>query len=422
MLLGLAIGDSLGNTTESQVPAERRQRHGEIRDYLPNNYAAGLRVGLPSDDTQLAFWTLEHLLDVDGLQPEGLAASFASGRRIFGIGSTMRAFLGEWSRTRDWKRAAQESAGNGASMRIAPVILPHLRQPGAAMWADAALAGAVTHNDYASNAVCVAFVAVLWDALAAMPPVQPGFWLDRFTEVARFVEGEDARYTPRTPRHAIRPVSCWRFTEQVVRRALEAGLATVEVCDDWYSGAFLLETVPSVLFILERHGNDPEEAIIRAVNDTRDNDTVAAIVGAAVGALHGFDALPERWRRGLLGRTAEADDGRVHELLDSARRRWVPTSERLEDLLSFVRAEGRVCPMPDAWNRLWQMLTGSRGTGGGSEPPVPLILAGWVASPGAKAQRLAEQIRYASEHGALDLVDDYLRNLPTASWYRRRPS
>jgi ADP-ribosylglycohydrolase len=62
----------------------------------------------------------------------------------------------------------------------------------------------------------------------------------------------------------------------------------------WYSGAFLLETVPSVLYILERHGNDPEEAIIRAVNDTRDNKTVAAIVGAAVEAPHGIGRLRRR--------------------------------------------------------------------------------------------------------------------------------
>jgi hypothetical protein len=38
MLLGLAIGDSLGNTTEGQLPSNRRARYGEVRDYLPNRY------------------------------------------------------------------------------------------------------------------------------------------------------------------------------------------------------------------------------------------------------------------------------------------------------------------------------------------------------------------------------------------------
>ena len=84
----------------------------------------------------------------------------------------------------------------------------------------------------------------------------------------------------------------------------------------WVSGAYLLETVPSVLYILARHGADPAEAIRRAVNDTRDNDTVAAIVGAAVGAMHGEEALPAEWHRDLLGRTRESDDGALHQLLD----------------------------------------------------------------------------------------------------------
>jgi len=60
MMLALAVGDALGNTTEGMTPAERRRRHGEITDYLPNPYAA--TRGVPSDDTQLAFWTLEQMI------------------------------------------------------------------------------------------------------------------------------------------------------------------------------------------------------------------------------------------------------------------------------------------------------------------------------------------------------------------------
>ena len=63
MLLALAIGDALGNTSEGLTAADRESRYGEISDYLPNIHADGRRVGLPSDDSQLAFWTLESLLE-----------------------------------------------------------------------------------------------------------------------------------------------------------------------------------------------------------------------------------------------------------------------------------------------------------------------------------------------------------------------
>jgi ADP-ribosyl-[dinitrogen reductase] hydrolase len=99
-------------------------------------------------------------------------------------------------------------------------------------------------------------------------------------------------------------------------------LTVVDACDRWYSGAFLLKTVPSALYILARHAQEPETAIIRAVNDTKDNDTIAAIVGAAVSALHGRRALPSQWVAGLLGRTCEDDDGRVFALIAQARERW----------------------------------------------------------------------------------------------------
>ena len=133
MLLGLAIGDALGNTSESLAVLERESRYGEIRDYLPNSRAAGHRVGLPSDDSQLAFWTLESLLEREGLDPDDLSARFAS-REIFGLGKSMQQFL----RNREqgmasWYHYGAESAGNGALMRIAPLVLLHPQGTSAAL-------------------------------------------------------------------------------------------------------------------------------------------------------------------------------------------------------------------------------------------------------------------------------------------------
>lgn|GEM_PF-249843 len=322
MLLGLAIGDALGNTSEGMRPGDRERRYGEIRDYLPNHHAEGARVGLPSDDTQLAFWTLEQLLDDGHLDPEHLAARLTR-EHIFGIGRTVRAFLRDYKdRLRPWQEAGQPSAGNGALMRIAPVIVPHASAPTPALWADAALAGLVTHNDPASIGACVGFVRALWEALSMNEPPPRGWWVRTVCHTMREVEGE-TRYQSRVP-HLPYEGPIWRFTETRVLAALDANLSVREACDQWYSGAYLLETLPSVLYILERHAPDPEEAIVRAVNDTWDNDTVAAIVGSAVGALHGRQGLPGRWVSGLLGRTRAHDDGRVQELVERAWRRWEP--------------------------------------------------------------------------------------------------
>ena len=140
MLLGLAIGDALGNTSEGLTAAEREARFGEIRDYLPNPHAGGTRVGLPSDDTQLAFWTLESLLERGELDPDDLAARFAA-HEIFGLGRSVRQFLDNRAQgITPWYRCSAESAGNGALMRIAPVVLLHSQGPSAALWLDTALA------------------------------------------------------------------------------------------------------------------------------------------------------------------------------------------------------------------------------------------------------------------------------------------
>ena len=71
------------------TPVERERAHGEIRDFLPNRHAAHQRKGVPSDDSQLAFWTVEHLVERGNLELDALSHTFAS-RHIFGMGHAMR--------------------------------------------------------------------------------------------------------------------------------------------------------------------------------------------------------------------------------------------------------------------------------------------------------------------------------------------
>ena len=74
MLLGLAVGDALGNTTESQLPNERRSRHGEITHYLPNREAAGRAVGNGAENRSPIAVALAHALESRTLSPEQRAS------------------------------------------------------------------------------------------------------------------------------------------------------------------------------------------------------------------------------------------------------------------------------------------------------------------------------------------------------------
>jgi ADP-ribosyl-[dinitrogen reductase] hydrolase len=147
------------------------------------------------------------------------------------------------------------------------------------------------------------------------------WWLERYCQTAAPLEGTHADYIA-SRRGVSYQGPIWQFTYQQIQAARSAGWTTRQAAERWGSSAYLMETIPCVLYILERYGHDPEQAIVRAVNDTWDNDTVAAIVGAAVGALHGKKALPQRWLKGLLGRTNAHNNGRVFELIEQARNKF----------------------------------------------------------------------------------------------------
>jgi ADP-ribosylglycohydrolase len=137
----------------------------------------------------IAFLTLEQLIEDKGFVPERVAEGFCRGR-IFGIGSTVRRFLANFQAGVPWYQSGPESAGNGALMRIAPMLVPHQKSGGTDIWVDTALSAMMTHNDRAFTSACVAFIAMLWELLdMTKPPVQE-WWVERYVELARDFEGE----------------------------------------------------------------------------------------------------------------------------------------------------------------------------------------------------------------------------------------
>jgi hypothetical protein len=87
-------------------------------------------------------------------------------------------------------------------------------------------------------------------------------------------------------------------------------------------------------------------------------------------------------------------------------------AEDLATLMSYVQENGRVCPLPDAWQQVYELLPERRQVGAGYEPAPPLILGGWHYSSNLdKMVRLRAHLEWAASHGALDLVGAALRKL-----------
>ena len=93
-------------------------------------------------------------------------------------------------------------------------------------------------------------------------------------------------------------------------------------------------------------------------------------------------------------------------------------SEKIvEEVMEYCRANSRICPMPQQWNRLWEMLPGSDRVTSGLRPPSPLILGSWrESSPNMKMRRLAEHIQWAVNHHAIVPVAGHLYGLAEKDW------
>ncbi|MGF1485150.1 MAG: ADP-ribosylglycohydrolase family protein [Opitutales bacterium] len=63
---------------------------------------------------------------------------------------------------------------------------------------------------------------------------------------------------------------------------------------------YVEQAVPAILYLLCKHGEDPEQALIENTHAGGDNVHRGAVLGALLGYAHGIDAWPQRWREGLV--------------------------------------------------------------------------------------------------------------------------
>lgn len=92
--------------------------------------------------------------------------------------------------------------------------------------------------------------------------------------------------------------------------------------------------------------------------------------------------------------------------------------DTVESLISYCRENNRVCPNPQLWKQLGEMLPNRTPVGSGWKPALPLILGAWhYSSDEEKVRRLVEHIKWAAEHGSFESVSLFLRGLAEDDWF-----
>ena len=274
--LGLAVGDALGAPVEFMTPMEIRERHGLLREMVGGGWLR-LRPGQVTDDTEMSLALGRALLSPGGFDLRAVAEAFAAWLRSrpADVGNTCRQGIQRFLAERTLQAPAREwHAGNGAAMRILPVVLATLHDQEACRTFSLAQAH-ITHNHPLSDAAV--------ETLAEM--------------ARRLVLGE--------PRAVVRLLA-----DELVRRMPEfrfdpyPGRATGYIVDT-------LQTVAHYFFGSE----DFETCLVGVVNRGGDADTTGALAGMLAGAAYGCAAIPERWRKALDRNVAREIEAQVDGLL-----------------------------------------------------------------------------------------------------------
>ena len=286
--LGVMIGDALGNKVEGELPEKKHLKYSTVNRYFPSAHI--------TDDTQLTMRAVNAILDRKVFDPDEIAYRMYE-KRIRGIGhatkesvKSYKALFKKYGK-RAWIYSAVESAGNGALMRLSAVLAPHFIGLSDPLVGNGVLLTRITYNDRFALSSAGAFSVMLYELIMSPKVPEREWWVEKYVEIARGLEGDETVYSSRFEVLNHRGPA-WKFVEKTIGYAEKKGMSLLEFSKTVGSGAYLLETVPFVLYTMMEYSRKPYECLGRAVTDSKNSDTIGAIVGYLLGAMYGTKAFP----------------------------------------------------------------------------------------------------------------------------------
>lgn len=287
-LLGGAMGDALGRPVEGWPQPDVASKYGRLTEYQKWYGWREGPTGTITDDTQLTMLVGECLTLNGYLDPVDLSQRFVRWLSYMrGEGEATVKAVRRLQSGVPWDRAGEDSAGNGAAMRSAPVGLTRWNDP-VLLRAEAIFSALPTHRHPMGVAGAVAMAA----AVAYLVAIEPqDFTAEAFVSVVQgsILGIEQERVAERRDQTVL--------TTLHDRIGDVVGLLSAspdEAFSRLYNGAYVLESLPAALYCFLRSPHDVEGMIVLGASMGRDADTVAAMAGTLGGALNGTEVLPKR--------------------------------------------------------------------------------------------------------------------------------
>ncbi len=263
-LYGFCIGDSMGATTEFMPKEEIKKSYGEVNQIIGGGIL-NWKEGEPTDDTDMMLCVADAIItsvdQEDFLQDCADNFSMWFSKNPKDVGGQIRKVISNCY-GKDYKYwvnfALDDNAlGNGALMRALPACFESEEY--------AISQGMLTHNNKEQRRVLSDYYFMI-DSIIN----------NNYKDKKFFVKSESN----------------------------EGNVSTTWLCAKYYF----------------KNNNNFKDAIIQAVNNGNDSDTVAAITGSLSGAYYGYDSIPKDW---------------VNSLFES-------TKKNIESFLRYLEDENRV--------------------------------------------------------------------------------
>lgn len=294
MLVGLAVGDALGVPVEFGYTSQSIAALGDkIEHFQPSPLGP---AGTWTDDTSMALCLADSLIEKNGYDSFDIMAKYrhwmldgyrtCDGFPAADVGIQTRIALMDFANNPyiDEDAPKTESAGNGAIMRLAPIVLAAMQDSDSTASEErdlaiklARLSCRETHDSYMAIAVTEAFATLLMLCL---------FYKNNFGS-------------------AVGHCTCWlsrneksKSCPEEIDHARTTALESKDGAEFKDRGGYILDAFAIAIWGVT-HSKSFEEGMINVIRLGGDTDTNAAIYGQLAGVYYGYSGIPEEWREGV---------------------------------------------------------------------------------------------------------------------------